>query len=295
MNPEQSYHFESLKNAVRSKFLETHSAPNNFSDWDGETIVLFQEDLSAIVNAKVSEKWFYTYFKNNANKLPRIDMLHLLSAYAGFDNWHVFKSNHVFNPTTNSKRKFPWLVMLLPVIVVFFVTMKSKNTFEFCFVDDLSYSSSINKPIDIKILKEGESPLYFKTDSLGCFNYKTREDAITFVVSSPYHKTDTIIRSIDHNNNKTVKLTSDVYALMLEYYTHGNIKDWSKHKSKLEQLIHDDAQIYRLYSHNIGVEVYSKDEFVRLLTIPTKALKRIKILDKHSKNNQITTLKFSIE
>jgi len=295
LNSESTYQFQQLKTAVISKFLEKHSVPSNVKDWNGDMIVLFQEDLFSEVKAKVSEKWFYTYFKNETSKLPRIDMLNLLSSYVGFENWHAFKSDHNSEKIISKKKKFPWPIIFIPILLVFMVTMmNSKNKFQFCFVDHLDNKAIKNIPIDIKILQDNESPLYLKTDSSGCFNYETKANRITFVVSSPYHKSDTIVRSIDANKNQVVKLDSDDYALILKYYTNGNVKDWSKHKQKLQQLIHNDAQIYRLYEDNIGVEIYTKDDFVRLLTIPTKTLKTIKILDKSYQNNQITTLKFTV-
>src|SRR5690606_36144211 len=40
---------------------------------------------------------FYTYFKNSpVTKLPRIDMLNILSVYAGYVSWYDFKKNHLF-------------------------------------------------------------------------------------------------------------------------------------------------------------------------------------------------------
>ncbi|OUS02116.1 hypothetical protein A9Q86_05550 [Flavobacteriales bacterium 33_180_T64] len=295
MNFQETYYFNQLKRAVLSKFLEKHNAASNFKDWNGETIVLFQEDLFSVVKGKVSEKWFYTYFKNTVSKLPRRDMLNLLSTYIGFENWEAFKKAHPPKKASLQTIKISWLLIFVPITIILIMTMNSKNEFHFCFVDELSNKGINEIPIDIKVLQDNQSPLYFKTDSLGCFNYETKNDMITFVVSSPYHKTDTIVRSIDANNNKMVKLNSDDYALILKYYTTGNIKDWSKHKQKLEQLINDNARIYRLYEDNIGVEIYTKDDFIRLLTIPTTSLKRIKILDKSYLNDQIATLKFIVQ
>ncbi|MCD2259744.1 hypothetical protein [Psychroserpens luteolus] len=295
MNSKDTYQFNKLKSAVISKFLERHSASSDVKQWNGDDIGLFQEDLFSEVKAKVSEKWFYTYFKNEASKLPRIDMLNLLSSYVGYDNWNAFKSAHSSEEKNKKKRIFPWPAIFIPIAIIFIVTMNSKNEFTFCFQDDLN--TKIVSELDIKILQDNQSPLYFKTDSVGCFNYKTEKDKITFVVSSPYYKTDTIIRSIDRNEHYRIKLKSDNYALILKYYTSGNVKDWSSHKQKIEHIIHDDARIYRHYHKNMGVEIYSKKEFVRLLTIPTSSLDRIRILNKDFDydKNQIITLHFIID
>ena len=294
MNSEETYHFNQLKTAVVSKFLEKHSAVSNMKDWNGEDIVMFQEDLFSEVKAKVSEKWFYTYFKNEPLKLPRIDMLNLLSNYAGFKNWNDFKTVHPIKKTKKKARN-KMLLLIIPLVLVLIFFQNSENEYQFCFVDDLSNHAITKTVIDIKVLQDNQSPLFFKTDSLGCFVYKTKSDLIKFVVSSPYHKTDTIVRSIDANHQKIVTLDSDDYALILKYYTNGNVKDWSKHKKKIERLINDDAQIYRYYKGGLGVEIYTKEEFVRLLTIPTSSLNKIRILDKSYENDQIKTLEFIVE
>jgi len=299
LNSEQNFYLSQLKSAVATTFLKHHSAPNVIDEWKGETISDFQEDLFHKVKAKVSEKWFYTYFKNEPEKLPRIDMLNLLSVYVGFKNWNDFKSSQSNTPKIKSKKK--WKIILyvtgsVIALLIFIVTMKDNtNTFHFCFVDSIKNEAITSIPLDIKILQKNESPLYFKTDSMGCLTYKTKENSVRFVVQSPYHKTDTIIRTINSKDNQTVKLTTDDYALMLSYYTDGNVKDWNKHKARLQELISDDAQIYQLYQSSMGIEIYSKDDFVRLLTIPTKSLQRIKILDKSLKDGTIVKLKFIIQ
>ncbi len=297
MTTEDTYLFQLLKQQIHHTFSENYSTPEAIEDWKGETISTFQEDLFQKLKAKVSEKWFYTYIKKTPEKLPRIDILNLLSKYVGYDNWNAFKTANrqiEISSRTRSK-KWLWTLLILPISFLVYSVVTAKNTFEFCFLDDIKNEAITKTVLDIKILQNNESPIYLKTDSLGCFTYKTKEDAITFVVQSPYHKTDTIVRRISSNTNQVVKLKPDDYALMLHYYTNGNVKDWKKHKQKLNTLFADNATIYQLYENNIGVEIYSKAEFIRTLTIPTKSLKRIKILDKTLKDGKIVTLKFMMK
>ena len=82
---------------------------------------------------------------------------------------------------------------------------------------------------------------------------------------------------------------------MLQYYSNGNKSDWKKRKQQLQQLIADDAQIYQLYSQNLGIEMYSKEEFISKLTVPTSSLKNIKVLAKTYKNGKIIKLKFMVK
>ena len=91
-------HFEQLKSEIQTKYLTNHTPSNeNISHWKGIDIIYFQEDLRKTAKGNISEKSFYTYFKSNpATKLPRIDILNLLSVYAGYASWYDFKKNHLF-------------------------------------------------------------------------------------------------------------------------------------------------------------------------------------------------------
>ncbi len=298
MKPENIYHFNLLKQAITRTFLSENSASASIADWKGEDIVAFQEDLFRKVKARVSEKWFYTYIKNETEKLPRIDILNLLSSYVGFQNWTAFKDEHPYTEIATKKsisqKKPYWLLLLIPVFLGVFYFFNSKNEFQFCFIDE-DKNEMITTQLDIKIVQASESPLYLKTDSLGCFSYATTEKMITFIVQSPYYKTDTITRTIGVQPNSTIKLHTDDYALMLHYYSNGNVKDINKRKQQLQNLIADDAQIYQVFSQNIGVEIYSKNDFIRKLTIPTSSLKNIKILNKSYQNGKIVKLKFMVK
>lgn len=297
MNTVDKHLFNKLKQAIETTFLENNTVTSSIEHWKGEEIAVFQNDLFNRVKGKVSEKWFYTYIKNTPEKLPRIDVLNLLSNYAGYTNWNTFKAENTSYKKKSKKRSLSklWFLLIIPIIVLGINLSSSNNTFQFCFIDAIKNENITSTHLDIKILQDNESPIYLKTDSLGCFAYESKSDLIKFVVQSPYHKTDTIVRSINSNINQLIKIKPDDYALMLHYYANGNIKDWKRHIKKLNSLIANDAKIYRLFKNNIDIELYSKEEFISMLTIPTKSLKRIEILDKTIDNGKITTLKFIVK
>ncbi|PWN68268.1 hypothetical protein C1631_016310 [Chryseobacterium phosphatilyticum] len=91
-------HFEQLKKDVQSQYLKEYTpSQDDISKWKGIDIIYFQEDLRKKAKGNISEKSFYTYFKTSpVTKLPRIDMLNLLSNYAGYDSWYEFKKQHLF-------------------------------------------------------------------------------------------------------------------------------------------------------------------------------------------------------
>mgnify|MGYP000253125424 CR=1 FL=1 len=305
MNTEKTYHFSLFKQQIATTFLNSHSASNDIREWKGNTITDFQEDLRSKTKGSISEKWFYTYIKNDAEKLPRIDMLNLLSAYVGFENWNEFiqKNSEIELETEietkkkgKSFPKFLWLLLLLPLLAFGIYNLyPTENTFTFCFTDADQREAITKIPLDIEVIRKNESSLYFKTDSLGCFSYSTPEKELKFVVKSPYHKTDTIVRHINSSTHKTVQLQTDDYALMLLYYANGNKDDWKKRRAQLNELISENAQIYRVFKNDIGIEMYTKKEFINLLTIPTSTLKKMQILDKVYANEKIVKLKFMIQ
>lgn len=98
MNDLELLHFEQLKKEVQTQYLDNHTPSfDDISKWKGIDIIYFQEDLRKIAKGNISEKSFYTYFKNSpVTKLPRIDMLNILSIYAGYVSWYDFKKKHLF-------------------------------------------------------------------------------------------------------------------------------------------------------------------------------------------------------
>ena len=84
----------------------------------------------------MSEKWFYSYFKNNTEKLPRIDILNLLSVYVGYDNWEAFKNTHSNTKTPSKKgsviKIVGLLIAILLLVFVFKIGSKKPISFLFC-------------------------------------------------------------------------------------------------------------------------------------------------------------------
>ncbi len=289
--------FELLLKEVAAVFLNEHPSVNSkMVDWKGEQIIAFQEDLREKVNATVSEKWFYTYVKNKPEKLPRIDILNLLSRYAGSDNWHQFVADNSVQRTKQRRGKIKWLLSSIVLIgltsFLIYALKNRENEFNFCFVDADKKEAITNITIDVIVLNEKESPSYKKTDSLGCVKIVTRDDFVHFVAQSPYHKNDTIYRSVAGKNNNEVRLRTDDYALMLHYYGSGNVKDWKKRRVELGKLIAEDAIIFELLPGQLGVELYNKSGFINKLTTPTTSLQQLQVVETQYKDGRIFKLKF---
>lgn len=319
-NQDLTYFFELKKEVIRIFLDENPVSNTDVATWSGYEITLFQEDFVQKLKSGFSEKWFYTYFKNEPDKPPRIDMLNLMSQYAGYANFGDFKmrienstqleltdemvensvvevSDATFKKDQKSSFKNPLIIatFILAGITGFtlfqFLT-PAENEFRFCFVEK-SNGDSPRTPLFITILLENESPLQFQTDSLSCFEFKTEDESIKFVVQSAFHEPDTIVRNINSKNDEQIRLNSNDYALMLNYYTNGDVKNWEKRRRNLEKLIADDAEIYRFFAHQ-GISVYSKSEFINQITIPTEKINHTEILETRIRNGQLVHIKFRI-
>jgi hypothetical protein len=112
--------FELLKKEIAAAMKSIYPGMNpEISEWKGQEIIDFQEDLLNKVNGRLSEKWFYTHFKASNKSLPRIDVLNILSLYAGYTNWDDFKYKHtelsVFKQTADTSNK---VFINIPIIVI---------------------------------------------------------------------------------------------------------------------------------------------------------------------------------
>jgi len=313
LTTEENAYFSLLKQSVSQKLQEEFPSVNsNIEFWKGQEITYFQEDLQKRCKSSISEKWFYTHLKGKNEKLPRIDMLNLLSDYAGYKDWSTFiasqaEKNNDSNSEKSSNtvvfaRKKTFVYSILAVVALFlgaglyFLTHKDSYTFSFCFID-ADMKTEITKPLEIVVFHEHESSRSFITDSVPCFSMRTPYPKITFYVKSPYYKSDTITRICNEaTNEETISLETNDFALMVQYFAMSGEKDWRQNRNKLDAIFQDDARIYQIHGKNkLGVELFTKEEFIRKLTLPTRSLKDIKIIETSLVNDKISVLRFTQE
>jgi hypothetical protein len=304
--------FELLKQKIVEVMQQSYPGINPvIEEWKGQEITDFQEDLRVKVNANLSEKWFYTHMKSEHDSLPRIDILNILSRYAGYANWDdfVFRSKSADAPTI---RRQPILkrgpspdqyFMLIPVVAliilaILFGLFKFFNTreYRFCLVD-ADTREPIREKAELVLLPEGESPVHYFTGNDGCFLLKTDKSRIRLVVRAPYYRTDTIVRTVRKlHRDETVMLKADDYALMIHYFSMMKVDDWERRRAKLDSLIDERAIIYQVISDRdaSGIMVLDKQEFIGKLTIPSGSLRNIEILRTGIRNGKIMLLRFRI-
>ncbi|MBC8882519.1 hypothetical protein H9X57_01090 [Flavobacterium piscinae] len=100
-----------------------------FSSQDIQNLIDLIEDKQ---NQRISEKWIYTHLKPETNeKLPRKDMLDILSQFCGFSGWDEFvfkhKNENTFVQTTKKKSNYFWLIGVGLMIVLFIFMWMNKT------------------------------------------------------------------------------------------------------------------------------------------------------------------------
>ena len=356
MSDTEFLHFQSLKKAVQDKYLETHSpAYDEISKWKGIDIIYFQEDLRQKAKGNISEKTFYTYFKNNSQeKIPRIDTLNILSVYSGFNSWSEFKKKNpiaatgeettavevsepaieepsekvsveqIQNPITenppvsidnqafdeinkninfksqkqNFLKRYLWLgisvfLFAIVLILVFYDNLFYKK-YTYAFID-ADRNSSIKGELDVKIIRENESPILFKVKPNSPFVYETKSKSLKMIISSPFYKAEEITRDLTNApDTENIELKPNEYAVQLYYYS-KSIKDFKKKTQQLNRLISDNALIYQVVDSDIyGIETLDKQKYISLVTLPTTSLENLEVIDSQMKNGKIVMIKFKI-
>ncbi len=302
MSGTEKIYFEILKKKIVEVIRGSEPGiPELIKDWKGNEIVLFQEDLASREGSRISEKWFYTHLKSENDKLPRIDMLDLLSRYAGYSGWNDFMAkNKEFLPKqvsgTTTKRKIRILPMLILLILLSIYAGSGlfPVTYNFCFIDANLRQPILGADIQVILLYPGESPVFTKANESGCFVLKTNQPQVSMVIKSPYYKTDTITRILNKKmKSEDVHLYTNDYALVIHYFSTSNVSDWKKRRSQLDNMIADNAQIYQVFEHGLaGMEIYNKQEFINKLTMPVSSLKNIEIIETIYSGQKISVLRF---
>ncbi len=279
------------------------------SAWKGQEIFDFQEDLLAKVDGRLSEKWFYTHMKSANASLPRIDVLNMLSKYAGYGNWDDFRFKNSKTPALNqpmfSARKSNRIFIIIPGTLILIVIMllalyKLTNTqnYRFNFIDANTMERIVNNNIRVELLQPGESPVTYRSDKDGIVVIKTNESKIKMIIHAPYYLPDTLQRILKKfNRNEEVRLRADDYALMIHYFSQSDVKAWQNRREQLDKMLSDDAMIYQVADQKLGtgMELLNKQEFIDKLTMPSSGLKQIEVLDSKYENGRIAILRFKVK
>ena len=308
--------FYHLKKELLREYQETYPLwKRPIHDFRGKEIANFQELLEEKVNSRISEKWFYTHLKPTENeKLPRMDMLDLLSQFLDFSDWEDFKNKYqielekeknltaekeeIIIPFSMRKIAISVSLFLGLALLIFSFFYKKNETCQFCFEDADTKELINDEAIEITIFQEGESPIIQKSNAKGCFHWTSKNEKISFAINTPYYHPDTITRVVKNQKDKEIiSLKKNDYALMIHLFSTSNFDDWEKRRNQLNKMIADDAIIFQVEKGNTmsGLDMLNKEEFIDRLTLPINSLKNIRIIHSIYQGGKIYRLRFILE
>lgn len=303
MEPGDALSFQKLKKLIVIRMQQSHPGiPSDISEWKGQTIVDFQDELSRNVNEHISEKWFYTHMKSSCHTLPRVDVLNFLSRYAGFKNWDDFKHNC---RDDKKSRKFdispnkyfvilPLLTILILIAFYFAYQYYATREYQFCFYDADTKEGISESIIEVYMLDYDGTEEHYLCDKDGCIDIVTDKSKVTLVVNAPYYHADTIERVLDKFSRKEkIMLQANYYTLMIQYFSKKNVDDWQERRQKLDDIISENALIYQVDADGeTGVELFTKWEFINMITMPASSLSKMEILSTKYQDEKISILRF---
>ena len=284
MESKELAYFDQLKTTL-GKVVSARfpGAPTDIRQLSGADLHLFQEDLMEQTQGRVSEKWFYTHIKPLHNeRLPRIDVLNLLSRYAGYESWPAFRDAHAVaiaelgeasSISAPSRRSRVYLLaaplLLALAALIWLGVSRKEESHTICFSDAILGTQIRDTSLRAWQLIEGESPLLLQADSNGCVMVSSATELVKVAVQLPYYQADTLVRRWKEiGMAETFSLRPDDFAGMLRFFSEWTPEDRFRRKAQLQQMISPQARIIRMHPDGInGVEMYNKEEFIRFLMI----------------------------
>ena len=307
MHQEEKIFFSLLKKEIVSTMMQSYPGIDpEISNWKGQEITDFQEDLLIRANGQLSEKWFYTHMKSAVESLPRIDVLNLLSQYAGYSNWKEFRYKKMsILPIAEKQRKpvnilirIPLLLISVMTLLFIIINMINTQNYRFTFIDTDTGELILNNNLHVEMLMENESPLSFLSDEKGNINIRTNKSQVSMVVRVPYYLPDTITRTLrKFDHDEQISLKADYYALMISYFSQSDVNSWEERREQLDRILSENAIIYQFPDKKAGgaLAIYNKREFIDKITIPTSGLRQIEVLDCRYLDAKIAILRFRIK
>ncbi len=289
-------YFSKLKEHLVRKVQEHYPhIDSDISQWKGKEISFFQQDLEERVSGRISEKWFYTHLKSDTDKLPRIDILDLLSQYSGFADWLDFKNNNQIKQSKSLTGLWQGIIIIFIIALgLIYLLISRSGDYKVTIVD--AYT---NKPIDPNKITltqyfNDQSPKVIKINEEGEYVLRPQNSEISISVNAPYYHPDTIRRKVNSfSHTETIGLFPNDYALMLHYFSNTDTEDWTQRRIQLSEIVSDNAKIFQLDKEGqMVLEMYSKHSFINKLTIPSTSLRNIEIVDIRFEGDKISQLRF---
>lgn len=253
----------------------------------------------------ISEKWIYTHLKPESNsKIPRKDMLNILSQFVGYSGWEEF----TFDDSKASKKeitskKMLWIVALILIFVIviaFIYFYKTKLPETKTIQLNNEFTNEKIKSDEVKVVQVNDST----SQPLKVVDGKVQIERATnkkskLIIKSPFYRTRTINLNSDNSVSQplsNVTLQPDDYAMMLKAFMLSDIKNWQTRKEQLNIILADNLEVIVMLKEDLGAEYFNKKEFSQKLIIPTASLKKMKIVEiKNDENKKIQFIRIKQE
>ncbi len=286
---QERIYFHQLKQKLRITVETKLEIRKDFKDWSGADIQSFQIDLEQSCQSTVSEKWVYLHFKNESEKIPRVDVLNLLSRYCGYKTWDDFKYQNKLEPEVKKKPKPKrgplFLIPITLTMVGIFWWYAEPNYTMLGFKD--AYTHELISPENL-IVSFGKN----KVSTKGGMLQLTIKESDTLRIDGAYYKPYEQTVEEPVNDTVWVELWPDDYALMLNYFSRAESDDWEKRQLQLDEAIHDEAKIFQSHPQHEGIEMLNKQEFIDRLILPVNSLKNLDIQHIQYREGKIYRLRF---
>lgn len=293
--------FNILKQSILLKYKESFPYyQGELSDFGNKEIENLRDLIEQQLNQSISEKWVYTHLKPIENeKLPRKDMLDILSQFVGYSNWDEFvykNQNHDKTEVKQEKKNNRYLIALLiglsiiglGISGIYLFQQKQSKTQQIKLQNEFTQKAINPKDVKVYTVKDNEKiPVEVKQSQVAV----EVQDDTKVVIESPYYKEKTI--TINKQNvvekPQSVMIEPDDSAMKLKAFIQTNNQDWQKKKQQLNRILSDDLEVIIMLKNDLGAESFTKQEFINMTIAPTDNMKKLKIIDIQSDKNQKIT------
>lgn len=283
--------FYQLKEKVLERYKESNPYFNgNWKNFSSQDILQLIDEIQIQTKSTVSEKWIYTHLKPETNvKLPRKDMLDILSSYANEKSWDAFKFNAINTLETlpqSNKQKSKWKlsyllysVLFLLFIGILYFKIKKPNQTSIVLKNSFTNDSVSKQEVKAYIIEDSiEKPVDLEKEEI------TNEKPIKVLIKSPFYQSKKIVIEPNLAVN-TIELKPNDYAMVLKAFLKSDIKDWQIRKQQLKKILSDNLEVIVMLPNNLGAEYLNKEEFAQKLIIPSPSLKKMSIIEVENDEN----------
>jgi preprotein translocase subunit Sss1 len=304
-------YFQRLKEKVLLKYQEQYPFfQGNWKTFSSQDIQNLIGLIEVQCKQTISEKWIYTHLKPESNsKIPRKDMLNILSEFVGYSGWDefIFEDKAIVvesKPSSETKKSKNGIVLLgfiLTIGIIGFIIYSKNNKPDSQTIElQNEFTNEKVNSEEVKVYQVSDSTKTELKVKEGKVQVVSPSDKTTqIVIQSPYYQPKTI--TIDPkvpvvNPVQRIDLKPDDYAMMLKAFMVSDIKNWQTRKEQLNQILSDNLEVIVMLKDDLGAEFFNKNEFSQKLIVPSESLKKMKIVEiKNDDSNKIQFIRIKQE